>query len=136
MAEENEITAIDIAENAIAPSKKKELRNVLVLALALAIETYKDLCLDKANEPEPKLLITELDELLNYGFERVQNEGEADMEQKPEYVKNIDGVRWGCEVVSVTGANKVCITKDKRAVRYCNTMEAFTEKLIEFNLLK
>lgn len=174
--EESEIDAMYIAESAIAPNKNKELRDLLVAALALSIESYKDLYVEEArkdqremcanilgegyfidrdsyergidhirntpisnesNEPEPKLLITELDELLNYGFERIQNEGAADMEISTEYVKSIDGVRWGVHVEDAGGGEKkVCITNNKRTVRYCDTMEALTEKLIEYNLLK
>ena len=172
--EEKEITPMYIAESAIGPSNNKAIRDVLVAALALAIESYKDLCVEDAckkqreicandarttttstsiivdkdsirnapmptedNAPEEKLLIRELDELLGHGFKPIQNEGAADMRLNTEYVKNFEGVRWGVHVEDAgSGEKKVCITNDKRTIRYCETMEALTEKLTEYNLLK
>ena len=174
--EEKEITVMEIAESAIGKYKSKEIRDLLVAALALGIESYKDLCVEDAckkqreicantitlsyfvdddaekrgndhirnapmpiedDAPEEKLLIRELDELIEYGFERIQTEGAADIESVPEYIKMLEGVRWGVHVEDADGGEKkVCITNNKRTVRYCDTMEAMTEKLIEYKLLK
>ena len=172
--EEKEITPMYIAESAIGPSNNKAIRDVLVAALALGIESYKDLCVEDAckkqreicandarttstsiivdkdsirNAPMPteddvpisKLLLRELDELLEYGFKKFDAEGKYE----EEFVKTIDGNRWGVCIEKVSGetlvaypTHKVIITKNLRAVRYCETMEALTEKLTEYNLLK
>jgi len=98
-------------------------------------DAYQDLVEHIANE-NPTVMIRELEELLQYGFKRISTEGEADIAQQPEYVKNVEGVRWGVHVEGVRAdEKKVVITNDKRAVRYCDSMEALTEKLIEYNLL-
>lgn len=97
-------------------------------------EDHKDLVAHIVNE-SPVTLIRELDELLGYGFKEFRDS--TGPEETFEYVKSINGVRWGVHIEDAGGGEKkVCITKNTAVIRHCSTMESLTEKLIEYNLLK
>ena len=100
-------------------------------------DDYKDMVEHISKEHNTSYLV-ELEELFDYGFERIKMNDPKVLDDIERYVKNVDGVSWSVfiEHDKVTDTNKVCIAKDRRVVRYCSTMEDLTEKLTEFNLLK